>query len=202
MPKRNVAVISHSALANHRIPARPDEQIAPAGSKRFGGLEVLNAPSGRVLLIPDLTLLRAYDAFSASSPTYKKDYLALLKRVSETKATDPFVAACLGHKTLVEGKPEDAMKVLAAALPLEGATVSEDMASALNKLGRTGDALTHLQRAANRDPYNATLLKALILQYINMHRYSDARQQMESYIQKFPEDDFMRGLLVRVSSNN
>ncbi|MGH9653118.1 MAG: hypothetical protein ACRD6B_06590 [Bryobacteraceae bacterium] len=199
MPKRNVAVISHSALTNHRIPARPGEQIAPASTRRFGGLEILDAPSGRQLSISDLTMLRAYDALSSDDPVYKKDYLALLERLSKANTRDSFVAACLGHKALVEGKPREALKDLALALPLKETTVNEDMAKALNQLGRSEDALTYLRTAAGRDPYNATLLKTLILQYINMHRYSEARQQMGSYIQKFPEDDFMRGLLARVS---
>ncbi|MGH9624627.1 MAG: tetratricopeptide repeat protein, partial [Bryobacteraceae bacterium] len=199
MPKRNVAVISHSALTNHRIPARPGEQIAPASTRRFGGLEILDAPSGRQLSISDLTMLRAYDALSSDDPVYKKDYLALLERLSKANTKDSFVAACLGHKALVEGKPREALKDLALALPLKETTVNEDMAKALNQLGRSEDALTYLRTAAGRDPYNATLLKTLILQYINMHRYSEARQQMGSYIQKFPEDDFMRGLLARVS---
>lgn len=199
MPKRNIAVISHSALTNHRIPARRGEQIAPATSKRFGGLDILDAPSGRALSISDLTMLRAYDALYASDPTYKESYLVLLERLSKIKPTDPFVAACLGHKALAEGKLEEALKALAPALPLKETAVNMDMAAALNRLGRPEDALGYLQAAAIRDPYNATLLKTLILQYINMHRYAEARNEMESYIAKLPEDDFMRGLLARVS---
>lgn len=199
MPERNVAVISHSALTNHRIPARPGERIASASTRGFGGLEILDAPSGRQLSISELTLLRAYDALSSSDPVYRTEYLALLERLSKTNARDPFVAACLGHKALAEGNPREALKDLALALPLKETTVSEDIAKALNLLGRSDDALTHLQTATERDPYNGTLLKTLILQYINMHRYSDARQEMESYMDKFPEDEFMRGLLARVS---
>jgi hypothetical protein len=199
MPKRDVAAISHSALTNHRIPARAGESIAPTESPRLADLEIVNAPPGKAISISDITLLHAYAELSPGNPTYMRDYLALLERLSKTRAGDPYVAACLGHKAVAEGKFEQALKVLPAASPLKETTVDEDMAEALNKLGRPEEALTYLQTAAEQDPYNATVLKTLTLQYINLHRYAQARQQMESYVKNFPEDAFMRSLLARVS---
>ena len=77
--------------------------------------------------------------------------------------------------------------------------MNQDMAQALSNLGRTEEALSYLQAAAQQDPYNAVLLKKLTLHYINLHRYAEAQEQMRRYVQLFPEDSFMRNLLVRVT---
>ena len=39
----------------------------------------------------------------------------------------------------------------------------------------------------------------LTLRYINLKRYAEATTSMKRYVERFPEDDLMRGLLKQVS---
>jgi hypothetical protein len=199
MPKRNVAVISHSALTNHRIPARPDEPLPEERPKRQTELVVVNEPPESTASVPEITLLRAYSEVASRQPEYQQRYLMLLDHLSQVQPTDPFIQAALGHKSLAEGKNEEALAHFSKGLQLGDATVYEDMAKALSNVGRSDEALDYLKRAVDTDPFNAVLLKTLTLQYINLKRYAEARQAMARYVELFPEDSFMRKLLARVN---
>jgi len=200
MPKRNVAVISHSALTNHRIPARPDEPMPDEGPSEEAGLLLVNQVPGRTASVPEITLLRAYSELAAQEPHFEQRYLALLSQLAQTQPKDPFVQAALGHKALAEGKNEEALAHLSKALELGDATVYQDMAKALSNLNRGGEAIDYLKRGLIISPFNAVLLKTLALEYINLKEYAEARQTMERYVELFPEDSFMRKLLARVTN--
>lgn len=200
MPKRKVAIISHSALTNHRIPV---DANTPAPTERPDpntGLILVDRPAGRTASIPDLTLLRAYGELASRSPDFEQRYLEVLRKLSRTEAKDPFVQAALGHKALAERRNEEALAHLAAAESLDDSTVYRDAAQALISLGRVAEAVDYLKRAERVDPFNPVIQKTLILQYINLKRYPDARQAMEEYVKSFPSDTFMRNLLARVSN--
>ena len=200
MPKRNVTTISHSALTNHRIPARPDDASPPADvPDEKTDLVLVDAPPGRKAAIPDITLLKAYAEVAPSNPMYQQRYLSLLQSLASAKPDEPYLQAALGHKALAEGRYEDAVGHLTAGLKLGEATVYQDLAQALTKLGRSEEALTYLQSAVELEPFNAVILKTLVLDYITLHRYEQAKQQMQRYVELFPEDSFMRDLLARVS---
>jgi hypothetical protein len=200
MPKRNVATISHSALTNHRIPAATNIPAPLEQPDANTGLILVDRPAGRHPLIPDLTLLRAYSELAPRNPDDKRRYLEMLERLSRTDAKEPFVQAALGHKALAEGRNEEALAHLAAAESLDDSTVYRDAAQALINLSRAPEAIDYLKRAEEADPFNPVVQKTLILQYINLKRYSEARQAMEEYVKSFPADTFMRNLLARVSN--
>jgi predicted Zn-dependent protease len=109
------------------------------------------------------------------------------------------VQAALGHKALAENRNEEALTHLTAA-SLQDSTVYRDTAQALINLGRPAEAVDYLKRAEDVDPFNPVVQKTLILEYINLKRYSDARKAMEEYVKSFPSDTFMRNLLARVSN--
>ncbi len=198
MPKRSVQQVSHSALTNHRIPARAGEPVPPVPQKQFDGLVVVNAPPGRSVQLSKLTLLRAYGQLSIQNPEYGSRFSNLLDELSRTQPQDPFVQSALGHKALLEDKPEEAIAHLKAALALDDATVNLEMGEALAKLGRYEEAIEYTKKAVDLAPYDAVMQKTLILQYINIKDYGEARQLMERYIAAFPEDSFMRSLLAKV----
>jgi tetratricopeptide (TPR) repeat protein len=200
MPKRNVAVISHSALTNHRIPARTDEPLPENTPTDQTGLVLVNQSPVGTGSVPEITLLRAYSEVGTRDTRYQQRYVELLERLSRTRPKEPFVQAALGHKALAEGRNEEALAHLSQGLQLGDATLYEDMAKALSNLGRGEEALEYLKRGVDTHPFDTVLLKTLILQYINLKRYPDARHAMERYIGLFPEDSFMRKLLARVSN--
>jgi hypothetical protein len=200
MPKRNIAEISHSALTNHRIPARPNQPLPPWKADPGRDLLIVDQPEGSAKPLSDIALLRAYSELAGRSPEYQRRYQALLDQLSHTQGNPPYVEAALAHKALDEGKNEEALAHLAVGVRLGEAAVYEDMGKALANLGRADEAIDAFLKGLEIDPYRAELRKNLVLEYIKLKRYTEARHAMEEYVGLFPEDDFMRSLLARVTN--
>jgi tetratricopeptide repeat protein len=200
MPKRKVLQVSHSALTNHRILARESEPAVPIPQTEIEGLVVVNAPGGdRSIQLSKLMLLRAYGELASRNPDYGRRYLDLLDQLSKEQLQHPFVQQALGHKAYTEDKPDLALEHLKLALPLKEPAVYLEMGESLAKLGRYDEAIQYLKEGVGMDPYDAVMQKTLILQLINSKAYPEARQRLEQYVEKFPEDSFMRNILVKVS---
>ena len=199
MPKRNVSQISHSALTNHRIPAGEEEALPPVSQSEIDGLIVANPPGNRPFQLPKLVLLAAYRELSPQSADYRRRYLDLLKELSRTQPANTSVQAALGDQAFSEGRDEEAVTHLKLALPLANSATYLELGQALAKLGRSEDAIEFLKRGVDNDPYSAVMQKTLILQYITLKSYPEARRRMEQYVATFPEDAFMRTLLSRVN---
>ena len=108
--------------------------------------------------------------------------------------------AALAHRALQEGRNEEALAHLATGVKLGEAAVYEDMGKALANLDRGDEAVNAFLRGMEIDPYRPELRKNLILEYIKLKRYTEARHALEEYVGLFPEDDFMRSLLTRVTN--
>lgn len=199
MPKRNVLQISHSALTNHRIPARSKGPELAGPTKEIDGLVVVNPPGERPVQLSRLTLLRAYGSLSAQNPEFQRRYVDLLDQLSKDQPQDRLVQEALGHKALAEDQPEAAIEHLKLALPLGDSSIYLEIAEAFAKLGRYEEAIEYLKKGVPRDPYNAVMQKTLVLQYINTKNYVEARRSLEHYVETFPDDWFMRNMLQRVS---
>src|SRR5207244_3614785 len=76
MPKRDAAVISHTALTNHRIIVRVGQDAPATVSPSQPELEYMNAPPGRSQAIPRLTLLKAYGEIMYSNSGWLGDTVA------------------------------------------------------------------------------------------------------------------------------
>jgi hypothetical protein len=199
MPKRKVTQISHSALTNHRIPARESEPPPPLKQDEREGVIVVDPPEGRTIQLPKLMLLRAYQQLSQKNPDYQRRYLGVLDELSKAQPQDTFVQAALGDRAFSEDRNEDAIAHLTLALPLGNPAIYLELSQSLIKTGRNEDAIKYLKKGVEIDPYNAVMQKTLILQYINLQSYAEARLLMEQYVATFPQDSFMRSLLTRVS---
>jgi hypothetical protein len=198
MPKRSVTQISHSALTNHRIPAREGEPVPPAIQTIVDDVVVVDPPEGRPLKLPKVVLLQAYRDLAQKNPGYQSRYTALLGELDNKEPRDTFVQAALGDKALTEDHTEEAIEHLKLALA-QGPAVYLELGQALAKLGRGDEAIEYLKKGVDLDPYNSVMQKTLILQYINAKSYGEARSLMEKYVAAFPEDSLMRSLLARVS---
>jgi Tetratricopeptide repeat len=77
-----------------------------------------------------------------------------------------------------------------------------DYSEALDLAQRMEESAAALERAGALFPYSKEIRKRLILHYIQLKRYGEARAAMIRYVDDFPEDDFMRGLLTRVSQGS
>jgi hypothetical protein len=206
MPKRALNQISHSALTNHRIPARPDERmpldLPESRSSDLPDLLLLNnSPDAQPL--PDITKLSIYGELMNRDSHLQQPYLALLDHLSKTSPSDPLVLAARGRKALLEKNPQ-AVEYLQSAVQ-KGATSQAtmiDLSEALAESGQTSDAISTLEQAANLYPYSPEISKHLLLRLIQAKQYDRAKQVLEHYVEQFPEDDFMRSKLAQVKPNN
>jgi tetratricopeptide (TPR) repeat protein len=203
MPRRSVDRISHSALTNHRIPARPEAPVKRAppepASTALRGVVLLNARKGEPPL-PVVTRLAAYGELMAKDPGLAQPYFAVLEEARRSAGEDPLVLAALGRKALAEGGA-DAVALLERAEQkgAAGSATRIDLGQALARAGRIGDSAAALERAAADYPYSMEIRKHLILTYIQQKAYPKAKTALEAYVRDFPEDAFMRGLLNQVS---
>jgi hypothetical protein len=200
MPKRDVTVISHSALTNHRIIARADEPVA-ATAKPESELIYLNKPAGAGTLSP-LTLWIAYGELMEKEPALQARYLALLDDLAKAAPQNGLVQAALGARDLRRNLPESngaAIAHLQKAIDLgfSSSRLFADLAEALAGAGKLQDAAAVLKRGIEMEPYAPELYKSLALRYITLKQYPQAKQTMQHYVERFPEDDFMRGLLSK-----
>ena len=207
MPKRDVGFISHSALTNHRIIARPGEPLPNIGfanvTPELPDLIYLNRSGAKP--IPQMTLWQAYAELMDRAPQYQIRYLALLDALTKTTPEEPLVEAALGRKALRESTPEGNQRAIrhlsrAVKLGFKGPAAFEDLAEALAREGRNDESIEALKRGMELSPYAPRLHKYLALRYIHAQRYDLAKQTMQHYIELFPEDGFVRQLLRNVEN--
>jgi len=209
MPKRSVELISHSALTNHRIVARPGESLPDEAFHQttvdLPDLVWLNRPHdpGHGPL-PLIMLLQAYGELMVRYPAYAPRYFAVLDNLNKSATDQPLVRAALGQKAFIEKSFDSAIDQLTRAIDLgfTSPAVFQNLAEALNQSGREPDAAAVLQRGIDLSPYTPALYKFLTLRYIHLKRFADAKNTLDRYVELFPEDDFMRGLLLKVQHSN
>jgi len=139
-------------------------------------------------------------------PEYEPRYLSILDDLARSGKPQPLVEAALGRKLLQNGSTSnnDAIDHLKRAIELgfKASTVYEDLAEALLRAGREADAVSPLEQGIEVAPHTPVFYKSLALRYINLKRYREARKTLEQYVQLFPEDDFMRGLLLKLPATD
>ncbi|HVX67559.1 MAG TPA: hypothetical protein VHA11_13190, partial [Bryobacteraceae bacterium] len=160
------------------------------------------APGGKPL--PEITLLRMYGELLDRDPGLGARYLALLEKLVRTEPENPLVLAALGRKEAREKNPaadREAARHLRRAMErgFQGPAAFEDLAEVLARAGKAEEAVAVLERGIALEPFAPVLQKGLILRLIGLQRYDRARAAMEHYVETFPEDSFMRGLLAQVS---
>lgn len=185
MPKRPVGFIAHAALTNHRISLKPR-------TARAGGLAQINEGPA-----PDATtLFQAFGQALAKRPDFAGQFESTLRT-----ATGPIANAAKGRAALRAGKFDDAVALLRGALDngYRIAAVYEDLGDALGRAGRFDESLVVLREGLGVAPYSQTLHKSIALRHIQKKDYDNARKALETYVQLFPEDEFVRRLLRQVS---
>jgi hypothetical protein len=208
MPKRDIQVISHSSATNHRIVAMPDEAYPDVTFRQttaaLPDLIHLNpAPEHGAVPPPLLTLLAAYGELAENKAEYIAPYLKVLGQLEQTQPGDPLVQAALGRRDLKNRDFEAAARHLRRALqsgpPV--ATTYADLADALANLGHREETLPLIEKAIELDPFNPVTRKMLVVRLIDTKQYARAHEALEQYLEVFPQDDFMRQMLVRAEGN-
>jgi predicted Zn-dependent protease len=158
----------------------------------------MNEPPGGGSL-PRLTLWNAYAELMEKEPAFQPRYLALLDELAKSPAQNGLVQAALGARDLRQDSTAAAITHFRRALEL-GFTSSRvylDLAEALARSGAPEDAVAVLKQGIRMEPYAPEIYKSLALRYITLKKYPLAKQTMQEYVDLFPEDDFMRGLLAK-----
>ena len=205
MPKRDVKVISHSVLTNHRIVAQAEEPFPDVAfhmtTPSLPDLVHLNAlGTGQGSKLSTLTLLEIYGQISLSHPEYRERYLALGKQLETIEPENVSVLEALAEAALQQKTPEG---VAAAIRYLDRATSGkavntvdfERLAGLLIATGRTEEAITTLQRSINLIPYDAELYRLLGRSYLSRNQVAAALVVLKPAAEIFPGDDVIRKLL-------
>src|SRR5437016_3712162 len=104
MPKRNVNVISHSVLTNHRIIADPNEPFPDVAfhmvTPELPDLVHLNASPGKMTVPAPLTLLEAYRQVMTAHPGYRERYWSLAKQLEAGEPENVAVLEALADLAL------------------------------------------------------------------------------------------------------
>jgi tetratricopeptide (TPR) repeat protein len=202
MPKRDIQVIRHSSITNHRILAKPDEPFPDITFQQttaaLPDLIHLNpAPGHQSDELPLLSLLQAYGELSATHSEYVPRYSAVLAKLEVSQPGNSQVQSGLGHRDLQQGKYAEAIQHLQRSLQIgpPQANVYQDLAEALAKLGRLDESIAVLRSGIAVDPFHPILQKNLVLRLIQTKNYDEAKTAMVHYLEVFPQDSFMRHML-------
>ena len=210
MPKRDVKVISHSVLTNHRIVAQAEEQFPDAAfqmtTPSLPDLVDLNAvPERGDSTLDPLTLLQAYGQIMLSHPDYRGRYWALGKQLQAVQPDNVAVLEALADAALQQKTPEG---VATAIGYLDRATHGENknpedfeqLANLLIATGSVQEAIAKLQRGINLIPYDAELYRLLGKSYLSQNQTAEALAILKRATEIFPGDEVIRKLLKECGS--
>ncbi len=205
MPKRRVLGISHSSLTNHRIvksagQAFPPEAFSQTSPDLTELVHVNRPPGAGGESLPLMVRFQAFGELLARRPDFSDQYLRLLAEVAEQYSDDPLVLAALGRKAKLEGRAPEAIEYLKEAVKAgsQPASTYDDLAELLIQSSREDESAALLVEGVAAWPFSPRLRKMLALRYINLKRFRDASETIHQYVERFPEDDFMRGLLHQI----
>ena len=213
MPRRDIEVISHSSATNHRIVKTPNEPFPDVTfaqtTASLPDLIHLNpaqppSPGHDAEPLPQLTLLQAYGELAENKPEYIAPYLKTLGKLEQTQPGSPLVQAALGRRDLKNGDYQSAVTHLRRALEGEPSkeTTYSDLADALNHLGEADAAFSMIEKAIELNPYNPVTQKMRVVELIQAKQFKEAHDALKTYLEVFPQDDFMRQMLDRAEGKS
>jgi len=210
MPKRDVTVISHSVLTNHRIVAQAEEPFPAVAfhltTDQLPDLVDLSSVPGKHATPEPLTRLQAYAQIVLRHPEYRARYWSLANQLKTAHAKNLYVLEALADEAVQKHTQEDsrlAIQYLKEAIE-QGATNPidfEELAALLIRSGRGTEALDVLRQGMNVAPYDANLYRQYGKLLLNEKRVREACAVATEAAKKFPQDDLSRDLLSRCSGN-
>jgi len=199
MPKRTVTTITHAALTDHSITARPGEPYPEEAfpSHATGGtglLHLTSAPGEPMSSILPITLLRAYlDLIRDGHKEFTARKNALLDKLAHSAPSDALVLSALGRRAAAQGTVEgttESIGYLTGALRA-GSALPEDfllLAGAYGQGKRHTEAIRVLRKGLEQNPYLREFYEALAAQYVALGEYRDALQLSRKGLEVFPDD--------------
>jgi hypothetical protein len=206
MPKRDVTVISHSVLTNHRVVAEAEEPFPDVAfhmtTPQLPDLVHLSAnPSKQDSPLP-LTLFQAYGQVMLAHPEYRARYWSVAKQLKATHPDNIQVLEALADESLQKKTSEgasQAMQYLQDAI-LHGAMNPvdfEELSKLLVAANRQVEAVNVLRQGMQLDPYDSELYRLSTTIYFALNKKQEACEVAAKARQRFPQDDAIRGLMNR-----
>jgi len=209
MPKRNVTVISHSVLTNHRIVAEAEEPFPDIAfhmtSSQLPDLVHLSANPAKKDAPSLLTLLQAYGQVMLARPEYRARYWAVAEQLKAKQPDNVQVLEALADKAVQSKNAEGsalAIEYLQDAI-LHGATNPadfEELAELLAAANRQAEAANILRQGIQLDPYDAALYRLSTKIYLTLNKLQEACDVAAKGKQRFPQDDAIRAFATRCDS--
>jgi hypothetical protein len=202
MPKRDVTVISHSVLTNHRIVADAEEPF-PEGAFHMTGsglpdLVQLTANPSKPFSPPSsLVLLQAYGQVTLSHPEYRQRYWALAKQLEKTEADNVQVLEALAdstlHQTDASGAPL-AIAYLDRAIQrgAQNPADFEQLAKMLVAVHRQSEAWKVLQQGMQLIPYYSEFYRLSAKINFEVDATHEACEVVGKGLERFPQDAVLR----------
>ena len=210
MPKRDLRQFSHSALTDHRIPRVPSQPYADQDFQQptpdLPDLVFVNRPPDQVGSgLSDLVKMQAYGGLLADHPEYRPQYQEALGRLAAAGSKDSLVLSAIGRGELARNTAESDQ---AAVVYLRQSTAAGNtdpktyaaLAEALARRDQPSQAIDVLRRGLQLAPWDESLYKFLALRLIRLGRIAEARATVQSSVARFPEDEFMRNMLIKLES--
>ncbi|HWC17904.1 MAG TPA: hypothetical protein VG498_12870 [Terriglobales bacterium] len=210
MPKRDVKVISHSVLTNHRIVRTPQEPFPDSAfrmtSAALPDLVHLSAPPSKRLLPPPLILLQAYRQVMLSHPEYRQRYWNIAKDLKQKETNSIAELQGLADLALQQKSlagVNDAIHYLDRARMLGSTQPSdfEQLAKMLLGTQQQSKAVDVLHQGTKLIPYDAELYRLLVRAHSSLGQTAEACDVLTKANRLFPQDDNFRSLLGQCSRN-
>ncbi len=188
------------AETNHRISVASRKRDPLTAAHELVHLNPPGKPGPNDL--PALTLFQAYGELMDKQPAFEERYTILLEQLRKDQPNNPLVLAAYGRKLLRDSSPQvdpRAIEALSQALASGSTAPStfQDLGDALSRAGRIEEAVKTLEQGIAIAPYAAVLYKSLTSRLIALKQHERAYQTMKRYVELFPEDSFMRGILQK-----
>jgi hypothetical protein len=206
MPKRDVTVISHSVLTNHRILAEAEEPFPDVAfhmtTPQLPDLVHLSADPAKKDAPPPLTLLKAYGQAMLAHPEYRARYWSMGEQLKSSQPDNVYVLEALADEALQKRTPGGAplaSQYFEAAIQ-HGATNPADfekLAELLAAANRQADAVDVLRQGMQLDPYDADLYRQCSKIYFTLNKMQEGCEVAAKGRQRFPQDDAIRALVNR-----
>jgi hypothetical protein len=204
MPKREVTVISHSVLTNHRIVRTAQEPFPEtAFHMTTPGLpdlvQLSAAPGSRASPLP-LVRLQAYRQLVTAHPEYREAYWKLAQQLQAAYPNDITVLEGLTDASLHDKSANGVAEAIsyldkARAQGTTQAADFEELGRLLNTSRQWNKAIDVLKQGVDRVPYDKEIYRLLTQAYFSSKDMKSACQVSTQALQLFPQDDNLRAFV-------
>lgn len=210
MPKRDVTVISHSVLTNHRIVAQAEEPFPDVAFRlatdELPDLVDLSSDPSKHITVEPLTRLQAYAQIVLRRPEYRERYWALANQLKTSHGDNLYVLEALADDAVQKHTDDGsrlAIRYLQEAIKhgTNNPVDFEELAALLTSSNRETEALDVLTQGIDMAPYDANLYRQYSNLLLNQKRVREACEVIAEGAKKFPQDDLFRDLMSRCADN-